>query len=504
MRGVSGGERRRANIGAQLIADPACLFLDEPTSGLDSFQSQSVMDSMKSLALNGRLVISVIHQPRSSIYEMFDRLLLLSLGRTIYLGPAPSAIDFFNAHGFYCPQNFNPSDYFLDVLSPDSRTPELEQAADMRILGLASGWQARSPAMLASFGEVNSRIDIASVRSSGEKVDCQRLMRNFKLLCWRAFAEQTRELPTIFAKLFVTCFFACIIGGIYSNVGLSQKSIANRIGLLFIICLNQAFNGCLGVLNTFPREKIIVARERSNRAYDTLSYFIAKFFVELPLNLSPALIFSCVIYYIVGLNPKVLGYFILIVMFTALAAIGLGLAISAIVPSVELALALGPPAIIIALLFGGFYINLSSLPVVANLIPYLSFMRWGFAALCRNEFDGATFECDPGMLIEACETRGEQVLARLKFTDFTTAECCFGLGMVLLGFVFSAYLFLLIGRLSYVPLGHVGRRQKSYVDVDETNVIVTQSAVGVSRTDSFEARQKVDPTGPSTLPPHLA
>ena len=400
VRGVSGGERRRANIAGQLIADPAALFLDEPTSGLDAFQAQSVMDSMKNLATNGRLVVSVIHQPRSSIYEMFDRLLLLSCGRTIYLGPAPEAIDFFNQNNHYCPQNFNPSDFFLDILSPDSRTSELETAADVRILSLASSWNQRSADVLASFGPIKSTTDIAAVRSSGEKVDCQRVARNFQLLCWRAFAEQTREIPTIVVKMFVTCFFASVIGGIYSNEGNSQKSISNRTGLLFIICLNQAFNGCLGVLNTFPREKIIVSRERSNRAYDTLSYFTAKFFVELPVNIMPALIFSCVVYYIVGLNPNVFGYFILIVMLTALTAISLGLTISALVPTVEAALALGPPCIIIALLFGGFYINLSSLPVVANLIPYVSFLRWGFAALCTNEFTNQTFTCDAG--IDTC------------------------------------------------------------------------------------------------------
>jgi len=152
-----------------------------------------------------------------------------------------------------------------------------------------------------------------------------------------------------------------------------------------------------------------VSRERSNRAYDTLSYFIAKFFVELPLNLVPALIFSCVVYYIVGLNPNVFGYFILIVMLSALTAIALGLSISAAVPTVEAALALGPPCIIIALLFGGFYINLSSLPIVANLIPYVSFLRWGFQALCINEFTGATFVCDPGVPLYQCQTTGEQV-----------------------------------------------------------------------------------------------
>lgn len=86
VRGVSGGERKRANIGMQLIVDPAVLFLDEPTSGLDSFQAQAVMESMKYMAQSGRLVVTVIHQPRSSIFDMFDQLLLLSEGRTIYLG----------------------------------------------------------------------------------------------------------------------------------------------------------------------------------------------------------------------------------------------------------------------------------------------------------------------------------------------------------------------------------------------------------------------------------
>jgi ABC-type multidrug transport system ATPase subunit len=89
VRGVSGGARKRANIGMQLIVDPAVLFLDEPTSGLDSFQAQAVMESMKYMARSGRLVVTVIHQPRSSIFDMFDQLLLLSEGRTIYLGIFP-------------------------------------------------------------------------------------------------------------------------------------------------------------------------------------------------------------------------------------------------------------------------------------------------------------------------------------------------------------------------------------------------------------------------------
>jgi ABC-type multidrug transport system ATPase subunit len=464
VRGVSGGERRRANIGQQLISDPVVLFLDEPTSGLDSFQAMSVMESMKNLALNGRLVVSVIHQPRSSIYEMFDRIVLLSMGRTIYLGVANEAVDFFRHHGYLCPPSFNPSDYFLDVLSPDSRTPELEAEADARITSLADAWADQERSIIDAMGPPKSSVDISAMRASAMNTDCARVSRNFKLLCWRSSAEQTREIPTIMVKLFVTCFFALIIGGIYSNVGLSQKSISNRIGLLFVICLNQSFNGTLGVLNTFPKEKTIVNRERSNYAYDTLSYFIAKFIVELPLNILPATIFSCIIYFIVGLNKTVFGYFILITIMTAVTAIALGMAISAAAPNIELALALGPPCIVIALLFGGFYINLDSLPIVANGIPYVSFLRWGFQALCTNEFSGETFECTsniPGM----CETTGTQVLKRLNF-NYTTETCVLGLGMVLVGFLISAYVFLYFSKITYTPLGHVGRKQMFYKEKD--------------------------------------
>ncbi len=81
VRGVSGGERKRAAVAVQLICDPSILFLDEPTSGLDAFQAQSVMESIRRLAETGRLVMAVIHQPRSSIYSMFDKMLLLKRGR---------------------------------------------------------------------------------------------------------------------------------------------------------------------------------------------------------------------------------------------------------------------------------------------------------------------------------------------------------------------------------------------------------------------------------------
>lgn len=84
----------------------------------------------------------ILHYPthRSSIFDMFDQLLLLSEGRTVYLGPASGASEYFLSQGHPTPQYFNPADFFLDLLSPDNRSKEAELATGARILKLAGSW----------------------------------------------------------------------------------------------------------------------------------------------------------------------------------------------------------------------------------------------------------------------------------------------------------------------------------------------------------------------------
>jgi hypothetical protein len=315
------------------------------------------MESMKAMAENGRLVIPVIHQPRSSIFEMFDRLLLLSEGRTMYLGSARSATSYFAMLGLVCPKLFNPSDYFLDILSPDNRSTESEDITSRRIEVLGDKWLEYQESQKLAEGESEEKKPVVPIIHPWT---FHQFMQSFSVLCWRSWTEQSREIPTLVIKLCITLFFAFVIGGIYSNSPHNQKGISNRIGLLFVICINQGFNSVLGVLNTFPKEKIIVNRERSTDAYDTLSYFTAKYFVEAPLNLLPCVIFVTIIYWMVGLNADTYGFHLLIVMCEVLTGISLGLTISALTPSIEAANALGPPAVIIALLFAGYYSEYSS------------------------------------------------------------------------------------------------------------------------------------------------
>ncbi|MBN1116046.1 MAG: ATP-binding cassette domain-containing protein [Bacteroidales bacterium] len=77
---ISGGQRKRLNIALELVREPSILFVDEPTSGLSSRDSENVMDLLRELALKGKLIFVVIHQPSSDIYKMFDKMIILDTG----------------------------------------------------------------------------------------------------------------------------------------------------------------------------------------------------------------------------------------------------------------------------------------------------------------------------------------------------------------------------------------------------------------------------------------
>ena len=118
-RGVSGGEKKRVNIGLELMKRPACVFLDEPTSGLDASSALLVMQSLKHLVnVQGVTIVSVIHQPRKFIFDLFDSLILLGVGgRMVYHGPTNRANEYFNNLDYILPKGESVADWLIDISS---------------------------------------------------------------------------------------------------------------------------------------------------------------------------------------------------------------------------------------------------------------------------------------------------------------------------------------------------------------------------------------------------
>ncbi|CAF4139106.1 unnamed protein product, partial [Adineta steineri] len=121
---VSGGEKKRVNIGTELLTNPSVIFLDEPTSGLDSTSAVALVEVLHELAMAGKTVITSIHQPSSQIFQSFDQLILLADGKTIFMGKPSNALAYFGTMGHQSPAQYNPADYVMDLVNQDMKIRE--------------------------------------------------------------------------------------------------------------------------------------------------------------------------------------------------------------------------------------------------------------------------------------------------------------------------------------------------------------------------------------------
>ncbi|KAK7739860.1 FAD-dependent urate hydroxylase [Cytospora paraplurivora] len=187
-RGISGGEKRRVGIACELVTSPSILFLDEPTSGLDAYNAFNVIECLVTLAKDfKRTVIFTIHQPRSNIVALFDRLVLLAQGRPVYSGPFAQCQDYFDHIGYPCPPGFNIADYLVDLTMHVGTTTSFDDgtiSADAASVGPSSTRAVKSIASISnvSIGE-ESGVEASSSRPKNKRRDSVR-------------AKQERELFT--------------------------------------------------------------------------------------------------------------------------------------------------------------------------------------------------------------------------------------------------------------------------------------------------------------------
>ena len=116
-RGISGGERKRTSIGYEMITKPSLMLLDEPTSGLDSSTAVRIMKLMRQQAARGMAILATIHQPSSELFMLFDRVIVLSEGHTIYNGPPMDVKRYFEQHGLKMGLYSNPADKLSIIAS---------------------------------------------------------------------------------------------------------------------------------------------------------------------------------------------------------------------------------------------------------------------------------------------------------------------------------------------------------------------------------------------------
>lgn len=190
-RGISGGEKRRVGIACELVTSPSILFLDEPTSGLDAFNAFNVIECLVTLAKTyKRTVIFTIHQPRSNIVALFDRLILLAQGRTVYSGPFSQCQEYFDQIGYSCPPGFNIADYLVDLTMHAGNTAAFDDGSiinDVASVGPSSTHAVKSiPSIAGTSIAEDSGTEPSSSRSGRPRINRKDSLK----------AKQERELFT--------------------------------------------------------------------------------------------------------------------------------------------------------------------------------------------------------------------------------------------------------------------------------------------------------------------
>jgi len=460
VRGVSGGERKRVNIGVELLNNPPLVFLDEPTSGLDSFQAQSVMQTLKSLATAGRTVVASVHQPRSSIYAMLDGLMLLANGRVAYAGIAGAdSTSYFTAAGYPIPEGFNPADHFLDVICVDRRDEQSDKESTARVEKILASWEGSAAGRAAAAGkssavgqERSTLRELASMHGLDRMDSLSRFAVSTVLLTRRTWRELTRDKGALLFQWGMNLFFALIFGLVYLRMDEGQTSLQNRTGILFFMAMNQAFGSAIDTATVIPQQLQVVTRERAARMYDVLPFYLATFSCTLLLTTPVQLFNSSVVYWMVNLRPEASAFFTYfgVMLLASQCAVAVGMFLSAAIKSVEAAPKIAPAVVVLLLMFSGYFLNVESIPVWLIWLKYVSFIGWTFQANCINEFAGRTFDCpaEPG---PPC-LDGDQWLQNLNFEGGSIGLRCVWLLLIAFCFHGLAYVILLLRSPKFLPM----------------------------------------------------
>ncbi len=404
---ISGGQRKRLNIALELIREPAVLFVDEPTSGLSSRDSENIMDLLKELALKGKLIFVVIHQPSSDIFKMFDKLFILDQGGyPIYNGNPIDAVIYFKrlAHHanadesecFSC-GNVNPEQIFNIIES--KVVDEYGNLTENRKIS-PKEWNEH---YLEYIKEHKYQVeDVKEVPVSEFQIPNK--LKQVKVFFTRDVLSKLTNKQYMIITMFqapalglVLAFFMKYLtispSGEYVYVFYESSNVPQYIFISVIVSLfiglTTSAEEIIGNLKILKREKFLNLSKGS--------YLFSKISIMLMISAIQSLFYVVVGNWVLGIYGLNFYYWMILFSTSVFANI-LGLNISASFNSVKVIYILIPILIIPQLLFSGILVSYDKLnPVFAEKdhVPWVGNImasRWAYEGIAVTQFKDNAFE----------------------------------------------------------------------------------------------------------------
>lgn len=401
---ISGGQRKRLNIALELIREPSVLFVDEPTSGLSSRDSENIMDLLKELALKGKLVFVVIHQPSSDIFKMFDRLMLLDQGGypIFYGNPIDSVVHFktqinhANCEERECPVcgNVNPEQIFNII-----------EAKVIDEFGNQTAKRKTSPKEWNKYYKKhNSSTDVSDTNEKPHVIhQIPNKWKQFKVYFVRDILSKLTNSQYVLINTIEAPVLALILGFFVKYFGTGKNGLnytfensENIPQFLFIAVVVALFLGLTVAAEEIIKDRKILKRE-SFLNLSKGSYLFSKISIMFIISAIQTMFFVLIGNFILEIKGMWLEYW-LILFSTSCFANLLGLNISSTFNSAKVIYILIPIMIIPQLLFSGVIVKFDKLhPIFSkeDSVPWIGNImasRWAYEALAVTQYKRNDYE----------------------------------------------------------------------------------------------------------------
>ncbi|MFL6110810.1 MAG: ATP-binding cassette domain-containing protein [Catenulispora sp.] len=369
---LSGGQRKRTSVAIELLTRPSLLILDEPTSGLDPGYEKSVMDLLRRLADGGRTVITVTHSIQS--LDRCDRILFLAPGgQTAFFGPPPETLQFFSrdtyAEVFQDLDRAAPG-YAKSAFAGSPADRQYVQAPLGAQLNKANGALAGQPAQSAANPGANP--------NWGHQLST--LFRRFSSVVW---ADKRNTLLLFMQAPILGLLMLAVLGS--NDLSAADPIAARKAGsVLLALVLGATYLGASNSIREIVKERPILTRERAI-GLSPSAYVLSKVLLLGMLTVAQAavLVFLGIVRQGGPDHGSVMssGQFELFadVALAGLAAMALGLLISAFVSNGDKALTILPVILFAEFLFTGSAFPVNKTPGLAQA-SYLASAKWGYSA----------------------------------------------------------------------------------------------------------------------------
>ncbi|HEY5991627.1 MAG TPA: ATP-binding cassette domain-containing protein [Candidatus Udaeobacter sp.] len=398
---LSGGERKRLNIGLDMIGMSDVYLFDEPTSGLSSKDSEHVMEIIRGLAHN-KIVIVTIHQPSSKIFQMFHKAILLDKGgRLVFFGTPSDMLRYFaeaeHQHQFGAELGACPScgttrpEFIFDVLE----TPLRDLSGDIIYEENSRGqlvasrryspdfWRDKYEAFrliqdvkqVSLLQEPAAPLPVAPIQGKRLPLRWHDEWTQFRTLLRRSFLSKMRNRANLVITIGVSPVLALLIATIlrYSENGTYDFASAYHIPtFLFLGLIVAMFLGLTNSADDIIRDRPVLQRERNIKV--RLSYYV----VSKTLTLGVFALIQCILYVLIGNSVlQIRGMFWIdlgIMFMTAMSGVALGLLISSLVADPKTAANIVPLVLIPQIIMGGALIKYEDMN--RNLALLYSLSHW--------------------------------------------------------------------------------------------------------------------------------